>query len=176
MKNVYYHVVTEKPMKIGQEIIFDNNNHSGLYDRVYALKDKVDEIYSNPVKYENIELDHHIKVALRELALEEVRKEKFPKYPSRLSSLFVSKTLKEAEEWYKLFVKIGRPTYSIIKVETDGDIFIGDAWNCFEGTINQKENLELAEKYWKYKKNKIGKKPIVEILINGKIKVIEIVK
>ena len=24
MKNVYYHVVTEKPMKIGQEIIFDN--------------------------------------------------------------------------------------------------------------------------------------------------------
>ena len=34
--------------------------------------------------YKNKELDHHLKVALRELAIEEVRKEKYPEFPSRL--------------------------------------------------------------------------------------------
>ena len=87
MSQIYYHVVTDKPMKLGEELIFDERHHSGVYERVYALKDKVDEIYKNPDAYKNKELDHHLKVALRELAMEEVRKEKYPEYPSRLSSL-----------------------------------------------------------------------------------------
>lgn len=40
MKKIYYHVVTERPMELGKEIIFDDNHHSGVYDRVYAFKDK----------------------------------------------------------------------------------------------------------------------------------------
>lgn len=176
MKKIYYHVVTEKPMELGQEIVFDENHHSGVYDRVYAFKDKVEEIYNNPKEYENVELDHHLKVAFRELALEEVRKEKYPEYPSRLASLYVSNSLEEAEKWYNMFIEWGRPTFSIVKVEVDGNVYVGDSWNCFEGTIDKKKNLELAENYWKYEKNNIGKEPIVEVLVNGKIKVIEIVK
>ncbi len=176
MSQFFYHVVTDKPMKVGQELIFDDNHHSGVYDRVYAYKDKVDDIYKNPEVYKNIELEHHLKVALRELAMEEVRKEKYPDYPSRLSSLYISNTLSEAEKWYNLFIELGRPTYSIVKVEVDGNIYIGDANNCFDGTIDREKNLELAEKYWKYKENIEGKEPIVEILASGKIKVIEIVK
>lgn len=176
MKKIYYHVVTEKPMEIGQEIIFDDNHHSGVYNRVYKLKDKVDEIYSNPENFKDIELDHHLKVAFRELALEEVRQKKYPNYPSRLSSLYVSETLEEAEKWYNMFIEWNRLTYSIIKVEVDGNEYIGDAWNCFEGTIDREKNLKLAEEYWKCKRNNIGKEPIVEILVNGKIKVIEIIK
>ena len=75
-----------------------------------------------------------------------------------------------------MFIEWGRPTFSIVKVEVDGNVYVGDAWNCFEGTIDKKKNLELAEDYWKYKKNNIGKEPIVEVLVNGKIRVIEIVK
>ena len=44
MSKIYYHVVTDKPMEVEQEIIFDDNNHSGVYNRVYYFKDKVDEI------------------------------------------------------------------------------------------------------------------------------------
>ena len=176
MKKIYYHVVTERPMELGQEIIFDENHHSGVYNRVYAFKDKVDEIYKNPDAYKNIELEHHLKVALRELAMEEVRKEKYPNYPSRLASLYVSNSLEEAEKWYALFIELGRPTYSIVKVEVDGNTYVGDAYNCFDGTIDKNKNLELAENYWKYKENLEGKQPIVEILASGKIKVIEIVK
>ena len=176
MSHIFYHVVTDKPMKVGQELIFDDNHHSGVYDRVYSYKEKVDDIYKNPEVYKNIELEHHLKVALRELAIEEVRKEKYPDYPSRLASLYVSNTLSEAEKWYNLFIELGRPTYAIVKVEVDGNIYIGDANNCFDGTIDKNKNLELAEKYWKYKENIEGKEPIVEILASGKIRVIEIVK
>ena len=176
MKKVYYHVVVERPLKLGQEIIFDDNYHSGVYERVYALKDKVDEIYANPRKYRNVELDHHLKVAFRELAMEEIRKQKYPEYPSRLASLYVSNNLEEAEKWYDKFIEWGRPTFSIVKVEVDGNAYVGDAWNCFDGTINKERNLKLAENYWSLEKNNIGKEPIIEVLVNGKIKVIEIVK
>ena len=176
MKKTYYHVVTERPMEVGQVIVFDENHHSGVYERVYAYKDKVEDIYNNPEKYVDKELEHHLKVALRELAMEEVRKEKYPNYPSRLASLYVSNSLEEAKKWYNMFIEWGRPVFSIVKVEVDGNVYVGDACNCFDGTIDKKKNLELAENYWKYEKNTIGKEPIVEVLVDGKIKVIEIVE
>jgi hypothetical protein len=176
MSQIYYHVVTDQPIQIGDVLIFDDNHHSGVYNRVYAYKDIVDKIYQNPSAYKDSKLDHHLKVALRELAMEEVRKEKYPEYPSRLSSLYVSESFDDAQKWYDLFIELGRRTYSIVKVEVDGNIFVGDAYNCFDGTIDKNKNLELAENYWKYQKNQDGKEPIVEILASGKIKVIEIIK
>lgn len=176
MKNEFYHVVTNCPMKVGQKIIFDCNNRSGVYKRVHELEDKVKEIYSNPDKFINIELDHHLKVALREMAMEEVRKNKYSKYPSRLESLYVSNTLEDAEKWYKLFMELGRPTFQIVKVKVDGNVFVGDAWNCFDGTTDKENNLRLAENYWECKKNKEGKPPIIEILVDGIITVTDIVR
>ena len=73
-------------------------------------------------------------------------------------------------------MELGRTTYSIVKGEVDGKLYVGDANNCFDGTIDKNKNLELAEIYWKHKENLEGKEPIVEILASGKIKVIEIVK
>ena len=172
----YYHVVTERPMRLGDEIIIDQYHHSGVYERVHNLLDKVEDIYSNPDKYKNIELDHHTKVALRELALEEIRKNKYPNYPSRLASLYVSNTLEEAERWYDYFISLNRPTYQIVKVSVEGASFTGDACNCFDGTIDKKYNLEQAEIYWEGKDNTKGKKPIYETIVDGKIKVIEIIK
>ena len=176
MSKFYYHVVTDKPIKLGQVIVFDETHHSGVYNRVYELKDKVNEIYLNSNHYNDNEFDHHLKVALRELALEEVRKNKYPNYPSRLASLYVSNTLEEAEKWYNFFIELGRPTYSIVKVEVDGNEFIGDAQNCFDGTKNKNKNMELAEYYWQRKDNYKGKEPIIEIIVDGKIKVVEIIK
>ena len=176
MKKVYYHVVTERPMKLGQEIIFDENHHSGVYDRVYAFKDKVEEIYKNPKEYEKVELEHHLKVAFRELALEEVRKEKYPYYPSRLASLYVSNSLEKAEKWYNYFISLGRLTFQIVKVSEDGNSFTGDACNCFDGTIDKNYNLEQAEIYWQANDNTKGKNPVYETIVDGKIKVIEIIK
>lgn len=176
MEKIFYHVVTESPMELGQIIVFDETHHSGVYKRVYDLENKVNEIYNNPNKYANEEFEHHTKVALRELALEEVRKNKYPNYPSRLASLYVSNSLEEAESWYEFFINLGRPTYQIVKVSVDGNSFTGDACNCFDGSSDKQYNLEQAEIYWKAKNNNKGKKPIYETIVDGKIKVVEIIK
>lgn len=64
-----YHVVTEKPMYLGQHIFFDANHHNAVWQRVNDKLDIVNDIYLKPGKYENIELEHHTSVALREIAL-----------------------------------------------------------------------------------------------------------
>lgn len=48
-----YHVVTERPMRLGQHILFDGARHSGVYERVMAKRDIVDDIYKNPRKYQD---------------------------------------------------------------------------------------------------------------------------
>ena len=57
-----------------------------------------------------------------------------------------------------------------------GVFFCGDAYKCFDGSIYEEENLKRAEIYWKNEPNKDGNMPIVEVLVNGEIEVIEIMK
>ncbi len=169
-----YHVVTEKPMYIGQRIIFDENHHNGVWQRVNEKLCIVNDIYRNPEKYKNTKLEHHTSVALRELALEKVRLNKYPNYPSRMACLYVSKTLEEAENWFSYFISLGRPTFQIVKLGVDGNVFLGDAEKCFDGRLTEKANLALAEKYWGNKD--FRENSILEMLVDGDIKVVEIVK
>ena len=170
----FFHVVTERPMHLGQQIFFDEIHHSGVYDRVMEKKALVEKIYAEPEQFAGKELDHHTLVALRELALEEVRCEKYPGYPSRMSSLYVSKTLEEANKWFDFFTGIGRPTFQIVKVRVNGRVFEGNANNCFDGGKDKNANMELAEKYWQC----VGlgdEQAVREILVDGMIEVVEIV-
>lgn len=169
-----YHVVTEKPMHIGQHIVFDENHHNGVWKRVNEKFDIVNDIYNNPEKYKDAELEHHTSVALRELALEKVRVNKYPNYPSRMACLYVSKTLKEAETWFEYFVDLGRPTFQIVKLKIKGNVFYGDAEKCFDGRLTEKENLALAEKYWG--NQSFNDSSILEMLVDGDIELVEIVK
>ena len=163
-------------MQMGQQILFDETHHSGVYQRVYDKLDTVREIYAHPDRYDAEAPEHHTSVALRELALEQVRQRKYPQYPSRMSCLYVSKTLEEAENWGKYFARIGRPTYSIVKLEIEGRCFVGDATKCFDGQPDRAENEELAELYWENKPNPPGEPSIDEMLVDGKLTVVEIVK
>lgn len=47
-----YHVVTDRPMYVGQKIVFDGENYSGVYQRVYNKIDIVNDIYANPDNYD----------------------------------------------------------------------------------------------------------------------------
>lgn len=172
MKKVFYHVVTEKPMELGQVMVFDEYRHNFIYKKVIKLHAKVKRVYEKNLKVE----DEELKKALREYALEEVREKEFPNYPSRLSSLHVSRTLKEAEVWYNLYISQGKKTYQIVKLEVKGNSFTGDAWNTFDGTNNKEENLRLARNYWNNGPNSVGEEPVYETLVDGEMKVIEIVK
>lgn len=175
LNNIYvYHVVTERPMYIGQHIVFDENHYNGVWQRVNEKLDIVGDIYNNSEKYMNVELEHHTSVALRELALEKVRLRKYSNYPSRMACLYVSKTLEEAEKWFDYFVSLGRPTFQIVKLKVNGHVFCGDATKCFDGKLTEIENLALAEKYWE--NNTFDNSSIIEMLVDGNIEVVEILK
>lgn len=169
-----YHVVTEKPMYSGQHIFFDANHHNAVWQRVNDKLDIVNDIYLKPGKYENIELEHHTSVALRELALEKIRAEKYPNYPSRMACLYVSETIEEAEKWFDYFLSLGRPTFQIVKLKIEGNVFYGDAEKCFDGRLTEEENLILAEKYWS--NSDFNRSSIKEMLVDGDIEVVEILK
>ena len=113
-------------------------------------------------------------MALRELALEKIRVNRYPDYPSRMACLYVSKTLEEAETWFKYFVDLGRPTFQIVKLKIKGNVFYGNAENCFDGRLTEKENLLLAERYWE--NQNFNKSSILEMLVDGDIEVVKIVK
>lgn len=121
-------------------------------------------------------MSHSVDVALREFALEKVRKEKYPQYPSRLAASYVSRTYEEAERWADYFARLGRPTYSVAKIEVNGRLNHGDAYKCFDGTVSKEENLRQAEIYWLNGPNEDGHEPIVEVLVDGEIEVVEIMK
>ena len=172
----YYHVVSDVPKHKGEHILMDEQHPNRVHKRVYDHLDEVKNIYANPKKYEGQELSHEIRVALRELALEEVRKDKYPQYPSRMAALYVSKTFREAEQWGDYFASLGRPTYGVARVKIRGNIFEGDARKCFDGTTSEKENLRMAEIYWKNGENEDGKRPITEIIADGDIEIVDILK
>ncbi len=173
---IAYHAVTDRPMYVGQQILFDEEHHSGVYQRVHDKIDIVNDIYAHPSRYNAETLEHHTSVALRELALEEVRQKKYPHYPSRMGCLYVSKSFEEADNWGKFFAQIGRPTFHIVKLEVKENCFFGDATKCFQGRLNKEENLRLAEIYWESKMDTANQQGICEMLVDGQITVIEIVK
>ena len=172
----FYHVISDIPKKVGEHIILDAKHPNGVSKRVNDELETVKEIYNNPGEYRDKELTHKVKVALRELALEKVRKEKYPEYPSRMASLYVSRSYEEAERWADYFAELGRPIFGIAKIKVSGNIYEGDASKCFDGCTDEKENLRLAEIYWQNGANADGHEPIVEILVDGDIEIMEIVK
>ena len=173
---IVYHVVTERPMKPGQKIIFNDTNRSGVFTRVHAKSDIVQDIYAHPENYNAETLEHHTSVAMRELALEEVRLAKFPQYPSRMASLYVSRTYEEAVKWGEFFARIGRPTFHIVTLEIDDCYFIGNANRCFRASLNKEENLKMAEYYWSYDVSQKSEEDVLELLVSGEITVKEITK
>lgn len=171
-----YHVVTDRPMHIGQHIFFDETHHNGVWRRVMEKRPIVEEIYAHPERFDAAALEHHTAVALRELALEEVRLEKYPDYPSRLSCLYVSQQLSDSKLWSQLFVDWKRPTYHIVKLKVRGSIFVGDANNCFSPSLDKAGNRAMADHYWQNLPNANGESPIWETLAAGDIEVLEIVE
>lgn len=169
-----YHVVCDRPLQVGQRIIFDEENRSGVYQRVMALADTAADVLAHPEKYP-LPLEHHLDVAIRELAMEQVRRENYPEYPSRMACLYVSREVGPAKQWAEYFARLGRPTYAVVELEVEGRCFVGDALNCFDGTPDQADNLARAERYWQNAPNEDGD-PIWEMLVDGDIRVVRVIE
>ena len=171
-----FHVVTGRRMESGQIIQMDESFRTGVYQRVMERKPFVDEVFADPSKYAGHVFDHPTDVAIRELALEEVRRELFPQYPSRMHSLYTSRTLEDAKCWFEWFTNWGRPTLQIVRLEAEGRVFTDNANLCFDGIADAASNRAKALRYWQVGEDPDGERPVWETIVDGRILVAEILK
>ncbi|WJE50459.1 DUF2441 domain-containing protein [Bacillus cereus] len=189
-KELYvYHIVTRKKMILGQIINFDKNQNNTLYrfffereqlnskgeDFIQILQDHYINEGLNMNK-ENAEVaikyvDQTIR-AIREVIVEMVRLQEYPEYPSRLSCLYAAKSYEDALKWKELFDSYNRKVLQIVKLRVIGNSFEGDG-NLLpkEDGVPFSRKIEQAKEYWKGN----VKNELPELLINGKIEVVEII-
>ncbi|MEH7454783.1 DUF2441 domain-containing protein [Gottfriedia acidiceleris] len=184
-----YHIVTRKKMNIGQIIDFDSDQKNTLYSFFFEMEqlnskgEDFIQIFYKHYTEAGLELDaENTEVvkkyvgqttrAIREVILEMVRLQEYPEYPSRLSCLYAAKSYEDALKWKEIFDSFNRNVLQIVKLRVKGSSFEGD------GNLLPKEDgvpfarkIEQARKYW------LGNvtNDLPELLINGKIEVVEII-
>lgn len=190
MKELYvYHIVTRKKMNLGQIINFDNQQKNTLYSFFFEReqlnskgKDFIQILqghYTNSglnLNKENADVaikyaDQTIR-AIREMIVEMVRLQEFPEYPSRMSCLYATKDYEDVLKWKEVFDSYNRKVLQIVKLRVVGNSFEGDG-NLLpkNDAISFSRKIDQAREYW------LGnvKNELPEILIDGKIEVIEVI-
>ncbi|MFD4707024.1 DUF2441 domain-containing protein [Gottfriedia sp. NPDC058432] len=184
-----YHIVTRKKMILGQIIEFNSEQKNTLYSFFFEMEqlntkgEDFIQIFYRHFTETGLKLDaENAEVAkkyvgqttraIREVILEMVRLQEYPEYPSRLSCLYAAKNYEDALKWKGIFDSFNRKVLQIVKLSVNGSSFEGD------GNLLPKEDgvpfarkIEQAREYWKG--NVTNDLP--ELLINGKIKVVEII-
>lgn len=182
----YYHLVTRKPMYVGQKISFDKTHKNRLYyfflDNNFKSKsnESLDQIIHHlDSTIENEDLSFlkdslsHTSRAVREVITEMIRLEYFPMLPSRFECLYGSDSLKGLLEWKELFESYNRDIIQIVKLETTGPIFKGNA-ALLPSLENSSflEKIEQSKEYW----SSPAENHLTEVLIGGEILVTEIIE
>ena len=72
------------------------------------------------------------------------------------------------------FYRVEQARYAIVRLKIADRVFVGDANNCFDATVNEAENLLLAGWYWENEPNPAKEPVIREMLADGDIEVAEI--
>jgi hypothetical protein len=182
---IYYHVNSYKELNIGDVLVFDNNTHNLMYETVFNSSYKYNNIDANELLINkkrnkdtllsNEEFDlvlntvNNDAYVMRELALESIRKEYYPEYPSRLSCLYLTDNIEDAEMWVNILKRNNKKALQILTLEVDGVIFEGDGSLMKRLNLSYNEHLENAKKYWSNETNNKD-----EVLFLGSAKVIDI--
>jgi hypothetical protein len=184
-----YHIVTNKKMKLGQIINFDehqkNTLHHFFFEKEQLNNQNEDfmQILNNHFTETGLHLDKenaevvvqyagHTMRAIREVIAEMVRLQDFPNHPSRLSCLYAAKSYEDVLKWKALFDSYNRKVLQIVKLHVSGNYFEGDGEllpNLEAVPFHKK--MEQAREYWKGN----AKNELPELLINGRIEVMEII-
>jgi len=185
---IYYHIYSGKDVTVG-EILEYGKQKNGMWKRVYEGEYKIKGTGSKefvkafdkrklfrfipakaikPIKYVLNDYDF----TLRELALEEVRAEKFPSYPSRFTCLYVTEKEEEAIAWAPRLTW-QRENCQLVKLKLTGKLFTGDSKFNAKDNDSLMKYREIADGYWQ---GKLSKNPQMELLFEGKAEVMEVIK
>lgn len=166
-KEIFYHANSGNKLFIGDSLIFDSNTHNKMYEEVYNTEYIMDNLDANElinIKKKNKDFNMSFEelnlflntisndaFVMRELALEEIRKTKYPEYPSRLNCLYVTKKKEEALQWSNILKRNKKQCTQILTLELTGEVFVGDGNLMKRQNISYQKHLENAEKYWSQK-------------------------
>lgn len=188
---ILYQVATDMNYKVGDVFTFDSTTTNGQYNRVFnstylhgedRLSDYVSLVGTKKFKkfkskQEVLDIGSALEaydVITKELAIEEVRKELYPEYPSRFHCMYLSENkelaINNVDNFFKQNPK-GK-IYQAVAVKLNGKIFkAGDVYMSREG---QSYNYykQKAYKYWAQQNPSFVK----EILFEGKAEIVEILK
>lgn len=185
---IFYHLFSYEKIKAGK-IIETKSSKNGMWKRVYqndyALNGQNTHSLINKVSKRKIfsfmgkeklkklsSIINNYDFALRELALESVRAEKFKKYPSRFSCIFVVESEKEALDWTSRLLW-QRPNCQLVKLKCSGKVFVGDSKFNKKDNFSYEKSLQIAEGFWSGKESKT---PQLELLFEGKAEIMEVIK
>jgi len=187
---IAYHLVTNNRMNIGQKIVFNSETKNNVFNFFFGKEffnskgEEYFQILKNNTSPEGIILkkedaDTILKYSditirgIRELITEIVRTNEFATKPSRLSCLYAARTFEEVLEWKNVFDSYNRKTLQIVKLKYDGNSFLGDGEKLPKNNAGSFINkMKEAREYW----SSISKNNLPEMLIDGEITVIEILK
>lgn len=185
-----FHIVTREKVSLGQIINFDKQQRNTLYNFFFEREirnsngEDFFQILHGHFSQEGLNLnkenaDVAIKYtgqtirAIREVIVEMVRLQEYPEYPSRMSCLYASKSYDEALQWKKIFDTNKRNVLQIVKLRVFGTSFEGDgALLPKEDGASFSRKIEQAKQYWEGN----VENELPELLINGKIQVVEIIE
>lgn len=190
VKNVIlYQVATDRDYKIG-DILHFGDIYNGNGNRVFNSKfnNGIEAYHNVGFNYANskkVLKNKHLVVemskalsesdfVLRELAAEEVRKEKYREYPSRLKCMFLSDKREVVLENLKKMHQKGFGThFQAIAVKLEGKLFYARSKFLMRNGSSYGEYLSIADEYWGQDQN--STEEVKEILFEGKAEVIEII-
>ena len=184
-KEIYYHANSGYEVNIGDILIFNGDKYNKMYEGIYNSEFKLNGLDANELlinKKKNIdyslspeELEMVINTVnndayvLRELALEEIRKTKYPSYPSRLNALYVTKNKEDAFTWSSILKRNKKVCKQILTLELTGELFVGDGNIIKRQNISFQKQLDNADIYWS---GKTSENP--EYLFYGEARVVDI--
>lgn len=108
----------------------------------------------------------------REMALEEVRKQKFPHLPSRKHSIWLCDE-NSLEFWKDELVKEEQDTLDLYKVLITGELFKSSDSFIPDNNVNYETILKQAEIYWNPIFETELQESKAEYLFQGKVKILE---
>lgn len=189
---ILYQVATDRGYKVGDVLNFDKKTENGQYNRVFKSSFKLrevrlaDEMYSVAKrkfkkfssKNDIYEIAHKLEaydVLVKEIALEEVRKEKFKDYPSRLHCMYLSINkeiaLKNLKEMALSREKNGK-NFQAVAVKLNGIIYKAGKVHMQREGESFAYYKEKALSYWS--QNNVSDDEITEVLFEGKAEIVEI--
>ncbi len=183
----YYQIAKNRNYRVGDKLYFgkeDNGQvrifdfsfaHDGQPLHKHAFKDAKKGVFKNKerIKKYAIALNEY-DFLLRELALEEIRKEKFSSAPSRFKCMYLFDNKDKMLEAFDYCKKQGKsPLVQAIAVKATGEAFYCKDVSLGRSGKSYNEHKQAAIEYWSQDQN--SSKETKEVLFVGDVEVIEII-